>query len=412
MTDSENRYTDAPPGGTPYDAARFDDEEPYSEDRGWDVDDQDVDDQGADEWGRVFDEEGDEYVRVPGRASRGRRLLFFIGGVLVFLLLVFGGSAYWLNTQINPSGGDGAAVVVEIPEGATLSDVATLLEEQSVITNATVFRFYSRYKGFDAVQAGQYPELAENSSMGSVLDQLAAGPAAPPPVAQVTVPEGLRYDDLKPRVLAAMPEFDEEEWNAAVFVAQPKYRPEGNLDIEGFLYPETYRVEEGEEVDEKRLVDQMLAEFEAVTTELGYDDALERTGLTPYELVIVASLIEREAQLEEDQGKVSRVIHNRLGQDIPLGVDATLLYAIGHQETLTESDLQTDSPYNTRLYGGLPPTPIAMPGRGALAAAINPEPGNWLYYVLASEDGSHFFTDDFDEFNRVAQESRDAGIFE
>lgn len=383
------------------------DDEPYPEERDWEVAPA-----GADEWGQVLDDDPDEYVRVPRDASRGRRLAYIAGGVAVFLLLVVGGSAYWLNSQINPSGGEGAVVVVEIPEGSTVDDVASLLEEQGIISNGTVFRFYSRYKGFDAVQAGQYPEMAENSSMGSVIDQLAAGPAAPPPAAQVTVPEGLRYTELEPRVLAGMTEFDEAEWKTAILAAQPKYRPEGTLDIEGFLYPETYRIEEGDEADEQKLVNQMVAEFDAVATELGYDDAAELTGLTPYELIIVASLIEREAQVEGDYGKVSRVIHNRLTQGIPLGVDATLLYAIGHTETLTQSDLETDTPYNTRLYGGLPPTPIAMPGRAALAAAIAPEAGDWLYYVLASDDGTHFFTDDFDEFNRVAQESRDAGLFE
>ena len=415
MTDDQNpsdqdQHVRGPIAEGPYDQTASDEgpyDEPYPEDQDWDVAEE-----SPDEWGRVFDEDDDEYVRVPRDASRVRRLAYIAVGVLVFLLIVVGGSAYWLNAQINPSGGEGEVVVVEISDGSTVNDVATLLEEQGVISNATVFRFYSRYKGFDAVQAGQYPEMSQNSSMGSVIDQLAAGPAAPPPVAQVTVPEGLRYSELEPRVLAAMPEFDKAEWKTAILAAQPKYRPEGSLDIEGFLFPDTYRIEEGSEADEQKLVDQMVGEFNEVTTELGYDDATELTGLTPYELVITASLIEREARVEGDYGKVSRVIHNRLAQGIPLGVDATLLYAVGHKETLTQSDLETDTPYNTRLYSGLPPTPIAMPGRAALAAAIAPEPGDWLYYVLASEDGTHFFTDDFDEFNRVAQESRDAGLFE
>jgi UPF0755 protein len=144
----------------------------------------------------------------------------------------------------------------------------------------------------------------------------------------------------------------------------------------------------------------------------GIDESAGRVGLTPYEVVIVASIIEREAQKPEDQAKVARVIYNRLALGMNLEIDATLLYGIGHKETLTESDLATDTPYNTRLYPGLPPTPIAMPGQGAIEAALNPEAGPWLYYVLADAEGGHFFTDDYDEFLRVAQESRDAGLFE
>ena len=154
----------------------------------------------------------------------------------------------------------------------------------------------------------------------------------------------------------------------------------------------------------------MLDQFDEVTDDLGYGDAND-VGRSPYEMLIVASMVEEEARLPEDQAKIARVIYNRLDQGMALGIDATLLYEIGQKADLTESDLATDSPYNTRLNTGLPPTPITNPGRGALDAAIHPADGPWLYYVLADEKGGHFFTDDYDEFLRQKQESEDKGLF-
>jgi UPF0755 protein len=369
------------------------------------------DDEAGDEWGHVFTE-ADDYVRVPKGGRRGRRWL--IVGLVVFGLLTLAGigAAAWINSQVNPSGGPGELIEVEVSGGATVGSLATDLEEAGIITNALVFRGYSRQQGFSEVQAGRY-ELSLNSSMGDVIVVLEAGPSAPPAAAQVTLPEGLRLDEVVPRVTDALSSYDPAELQAAIDAAPtPKYRPADVTSLEGFLFPDTYRIEAGDEEDEAKLIRQMIEQFNLVTTELGYDAAAERTSLSAWDLVIIASIIEREARVPGDQAKVSRVIHNRLAQGMALEVDATLLYGIGHKEVLTQSDLETDTPYNTRLYPGLPPGPIAMPGRSALDAAINPEPGPWLFYVLASEDGSHFFTDNFDEFLRVAQEAREAGIFE
>ena len=149
-----------------------------------------------------------------------------------------------------------------------------------------------------------------------------------------------------------------------------------------------------------------------MATEVGYTQAEALTGLTPYEAIIVASLIEEEAKVPEDRAKISRVIHNRIEQGMKLEIDASVIYALGrHTTELTFADLNFDSPYNTRLNPGLPPTPIAAPGRAALEAAINPAEGDWLFYVLADEDGSHFFTDDFDEFQQQVAKSRAEGLF-
>jgi UPF0755 protein len=363
-------------------------------------------------WGRVYDDTSDEYVGVPRDSSAGRRVLWVLGGIALFLVLVVGSVVVWLNRQISPPGGEGDPVTLEVTEGATVSELAGDLEREGIITNALVFRFYADRNGLDSVQAGTYDALRENMAMGDVIDVLQLGPAAPPPAAQVTFPEGERLSELSPLILSNLGEFDEAELATAYEGLRSTYMPSDSTNLEGFLFPDTYRIEQGDEADERKLLEQMVQRFDEVGAELGLDESEARVGLSPYEVVIVASIIEREAKVPADQPKVAQVIYNRLAQGMNLEIDATLLYGIGHKETLTESDLATDTPYNTRLYGGLPPTPIAMPGRAALEAALNPEPGPWLYYVLADAEGNHFFTDNYDEFLRVADESREAGIFE
>jgi UPF0755 protein len=146
-----------------------------------------------------------------------------------------------------------------------------------------------------------------------------------------------------------------------------------------------------------------------VLRELGYGDAIETVGLTPYETLVLASLIEREARVPGDRAKISRVIHNRLLAGWPLGIDATIVYFTG-RTVLRVSDLQSESPYNSRLNVGLPPTPIAVPGRASLEAAIDPVAGQWMFYVLASEDGRHAFSVSAEEFERDKARCADLGL--
>jgi UPF0755 protein len=162
----------------------------------------------------------------------------------------------------------------------------------------------------------------------------------------------------------------------------------------------------------------MVEAFDQVGTEVGLPDASNKLAgvagnrvLTPYEVVVVASMIEAEAKVPEEKPMMARVIYNRLGLGMSLGIDATVIYALGERtDQLTRSDLEVESPFNTRRYPGLPPTPIGSPGRASLEAALNPAEGEWLYYVLTDEDGRHYFTEDYDDFLRAQEESRDKGL--
>ena len=121
-------------------------------------------------------------------------------------------------------------------------------------------------------------------------------------------------------------------------------------------------------------------------------------------------MIEREARVPEDRPKIARVIYNRLSAKMRLDIDATVVYAVGGKTSLTGADLEIDSPYNTRLYKGLPPTPIAAPGQASLEAALAPSEGPWLYYVLADREGRHYFTDSARDFDRAVAEAEEAGL--
>lgn len=350
----------------------------------------------------------DEYVVVPRETSRGRKVLLVLLALVGVLVLVLGGAAFWVRSQIDP-GSPGEEVAFTIPEGASTTEVANLLEDAGIITNSAVFRYYVRYKGAGPFQAGEYDGLRVNSAMGDVITRLERGPL-PPVFLEITIPPGLRLDEVKPRLLEAVPGLDPAQLDAALGQVRSQYLPPDSTNLEGFLFPDTYQFDEEEAGDATALVSRFVEQFDRVATELGYDQP-NPWGLTPYELVIIASLIEEETKVPDEQAKVSRVIHNRLEQGMTLGIDATLLYEVGHTDSLTRSQLDTPSPYNTRLNTGLVPTPIAMPGRGALEAALNPADGDWLYYVLADADGRHLFTADYDEFLAQKERSQEQGLF-
>jgi UPF0755 protein len=163
------------------------------------------------------------------------------------------------------------------------------------------------------------------------------------------------------------------------------------------LFPSTYQVIRKDDEAEvaQRLVDQMVDEVR----KLDFEAKASSLGVTPYEALIVASMIEAEAKAPGDRDKIARVIYKRLEEGMQLGIDATVLYALGeHKGTLTNEDLAVDSPYNTRRVTGLPPTPIGAPGTNSLDAAVNPADGDWLYYVVSDCDGHHAFSESYDEF--------------
>jgi len=320
----------------------------------------------------------------PGRSRRGVVVL------LVFLILLAGvavGVGVFYNLATSASG-PRTKVVVTIPHGASGTEVANILKANGVIRSAFMFRLLVRVRGLSgSFLAGQY-NLTTNMSVSQVLDAFKKGPFLAS--IRVTFPEGLTISQV-----AAIAEAKLGISQAAFVKAAksgtyslPPYLPAGTKSVEGFLSPNTYDFFTGASADD--VVKKLLGQFAAQAKPLPWGNA-KGLGVTDYQVVIIASMIEREARFEADRPLVAAVIYNRLKRGMPLQIDATVLYALGkNKPKLTLADLKIVSPYNTYLHAGLPPGPIASPGLAALEAALVPSKATYLYYVSDANGHNHY----------------------
>ena len=352
-----------------------------------------------------------DYVELRHASSGGRRVLTVLGGLFLLVAVVLGGGYFWVQGQIDPSGDPGDAVTVTIPEGATSDDIGALLADEGVIASDLVWGWYLRINGGGPFEAGIY-ELPTNSAIPDVIDLLDAGPR-PAEERSFTMPEGLLIPETLARLASSEDGlgFDQAEMqqllDSGAIVSQV-LGPDLPSN-EGILFPETYRV--AADADAQAVLQQMVTQLDTTLTELQVETAQERFNLSPYEILVVASLIEEETKVDGERAMVAQVIYNRLRDGIPLGIDATSAYeALLAGRGRDELDFESDSPYNTRRFQGLPPTPIAAPGRASIEAALNPADGPWLYYVLQDEQGNHFFTDSYDEFLDAKDRCADLGL--
>ena len=351
-----------------------------------------------------------DYVYLPPERSALRRTLYLVGTALGIILIVVAVGGWWTLRQVNPSGAPGDAVVLTVPTGSSTAQIGTLLENQGIITNAGVFQYYVKFKGAGPFKAGDYDGLYRNDSMDNVIKRLRKDPL-PPVTRPIVIQEGLWLSEVKAKILLTFPEMNAAELDTALTTVRSKYQPDGVTSLEGMLFPATYEVEKGDEVDEQKLVQQMVTKFDQVADGVGLDQAQAKIGVSPYDVIKIASMVELEAKLPEDRPKIARVLDNRLAAGMPLGVDATIEYALQQRvASLTASQLRVDSPYNTRLNPGLPPTPIGGAGKASLDAALNPAPGDWLYYVLADKNGAHYFTANYNDFLKAKKRAQQQGL--
>jgi UPF0755 protein len=353
------------------------------------------------------DPDRDDIVEIRAPRGRPRRLVMVLAILLVVGLLAAGGAAFWVQRQIDPPGAPGKVVQIEIPTGTSTAAIGDLLEHEGVIASAFVWEnLYVRFRSIGPFEAGFY-ELRANSSIGDVIDVLEQGPL-PPPFIRLTVAEGLTVREIIERL--ADPERGIEGFTVSRLQQlldsgriRSKYQPAGQTSMEGLLFPETYQIENGE--GEEAVLRRLVRQLDDTLDRLQVQQRAAALGLTPYELIIVASLIEEESKVPEERDKIARVIYNRLEQGIALGIDATSRYeAELAGRSRNDIDFESDSPYNTRRIPGLPPTPIAVPGLASIEAALRPAAGPWIYYVLQDAEGHHFFTDSAAEFERAKAE--------
>lgn len=286
---------------------------------------------------------------------------------------------------------------IRIAPGTSTAEIARMLVEEDVIDSEKDFMNKANDAGIDQkLKAGTY-RFQRGESIDSILNKLELGLQAPEGV--LTVPEGYSLNDIA-NLVSVKTSIAKSAYLAA---ATPKGRIlplEGASqaeDLEGFLFPSTYDLDP--DTDAVSLVDRQVETFKISTALLNWKDA-EKLGLTEYQALIVASMVEREARVPEERPLVAAVIYNRLEADMKLEIDATVQYAIGYwKEELTIEDLAITSAYNTRLYAGLPPGPICNPGIESIDAALNPASVDYLYYVATGDaEGHHTFTSSYDEF--------------
>jgi UPF0755 protein len=349
-----------------------------------------------------------------GRPPRRRRPLAVVLSLLVLAGLVagifFGGQA--LISLVNPAAedftGQGAGTVdVRVSSGDTLSDIARTLVADGVIASPGPFVDAAETEpAATGIQPGVY-ELRSQMSGAAALDLL-LDPASRM-ISRVTIPEGFTVRAVLDRLAQAtgrpIAEFEAAVADPAA-LGLPAY---AGGQLEGYLFPATYEFEPDDTpVDMLR---EMVGQFTAAAGRLQLEQHAAAAGRTPAEIVTVASMVQSETRLDEERADVAQVVYNRLEQGIPLGVDAALAYGLGKNgNDLTVTDLQTDSPYNTRTRAGLPPTPISSPGEASLEAALAPSAGDLLYYVLEDADGGHFFTADYAEFQAARARCAAAGL--
>lgn len=321
------------------------------------------------------------------------RRVLVVGAVVVMLAAGMGGFFAFYR----PAAGD--ALEVEIAPGATTAQIASQLRAEEIIGSDFWFRTMSWLRGLEGrIQAGRY-EMRRGMGVQAALDLLSQPPEER--AVALTVPEGFSLRQIGAR-LGGRTHVPEAEFLAVAMDGSIRaaIQPPHVTTLEGLLFPETYLVLEREGAAD--VARRMVRTFDEATAELDWSGP-EQRGLSRYEAIVVASLVEREARVPEDRDKVAAVIYNRLARGMRLQIDITALYGLDEHKVPTRADLQRPSPYNTYLIDGLPPTPIANPGADAIHAALHPAPIDALYYVVIDPSGKHGFTADPQEFERLKQ---------
>jgi UPF0755 protein len=286
-----------------------------------------------------------------------------------------------------------------IPRGATLTAVAETLVAHDVIRSQKLFKLYATVSGRQrAIQAGTY-ELPETASMRRVLMTLVSGGEV---LERLVLPEGLMLGEVAEWVSQQI-HIDPDSFLAACRDPELLARTGAPVEtLEGYLYPSTYYVRVN--ATAREVVRHMLDEFKA-RWRAGWDARAQELGMSPHEVVILASIIEGEVRYDPDRKYVSSVYHNRLARHMRLQADPTVIYALGRRRRLYQRDYQIRSPYNTYLIDGLPPGPICQPSEASLEAALFPANTDFLYFV-AGPGGKHVFSRTYREHLAAIREVR------
>jgi UPF0755 protein len=343
------------------------------------------------------DEHNDLLSKGKGRWTR------IILIAICFLLAVTGGASFYVYQGLQPVEGTAGVKKVTIPAGSSVREIAQLLEEQGIIKNATLFTYYAKVKGIGSrLQAGDY-QFQAGQTVDQLLQAMVEGKTVVDTV-RFTVPEGWNVEQIAAH-LAEKGLVDKQKFLQEVnhgsfpefpFVATIPKKEGRKYRLEGYLFPETYEVKKG--ATEHEIIARMLAQFQK-EIKPDWTAKLKQRNMSLDDAVNLASIVEREVVVDKERPLVAGVYYNRLREGWLLQADATVQFILGKQrDRLTYDDLKINNPYNTYVHPGLPPGPIASPGRESLAAVVQPASHEYFFYVT-KKDGSfeHYFSKTLDE---------------
>ncbi|MFI7637116.1 endolytic transglycosylase MltG [Nonomuraea sp. NPDC049400] len=371
------------------------------------------------------DDEGRARRRPRGSGKRGgrrRRRRRNRGGLiaplLAFVVLagIIGGGGYygylWLSDALVPddfTGQGTGEVVLEIKDGQSASEVAQELERLGVVASARAFtNAIGNANKSGSLQPGSY-KLRKKMSAAQAVAMLIPENRL---LARVSIPEGKRLSDTLSILAKATGKPAKEFTAAAKDVGELDLPPYARNKLEGYAFPATYDFQP--KTTPKEMLATMVKRFNQTAETMDLEGGAKALGHTPHEIMVIASIVQAEAGRAEDMSKIARVIYNRLERKPPmkLEMDSTVMYALNKYRTYaTHAELQTKSRYNTYMYEGLPPGPIANPGDHAIEAALNPAKGSWLYFVATDPKGSitEFATTEAERQALLAKCTRNGG---
>ncbi|MFS1517803.1 endolytic transglycosylase MltG [Bacillus sp. SM2101] len=342
-----------------------------------------------------------------------RRIVLVITLVLLIVIAgVIGGGYVYIKSALQPVEPENEETVnITIPIGSSSTAIANILEENGLIKDAKIFRYYIKFKNESGFQAGDY-ELSPSMTFQELIDSIKTGVVIQDVVFKITIPEGKQLTQIG-KIIAEKTNYSEDEVMAKLtdkeYIATlqshyPDLLTEEILGenikypLEGYLFPATYDFYK-EDPSIEDIVEKMLAKTQEVL--LNYDAEIAGLGMSAHTVLTMASLIEEEATAKTDREQISSVFYNRMDIGMPLQTDPTVLYALGkHKDRVLYEDLEVNSPYNTYMHAGLPPGPIANAGEMSIIAALNPASTDYLYF-LAAPSGDVFYAKTLEEHNAL-----------
>ena len=351
-------------------------------------------------------------------ASTVRKIVLITLSTLIIMMLIGVISGFfYIKSALEPVDPESEEEVeIEIPLGSSSSDIASILEENNMIKNSTVFKLYLKFKNKAEFQAGEYT-LSPSMNFDGIIEELQSGKIMEEPIYRITIPEGKSADQIG-EIFAHQLDFSEEEFLEVLndkdyisslqdmypdLITEEVMNDELLIPLEGYLYAGTYEVFEEEPTIES-VIEMMIEQTNKVMqSEL---ENIDNDDLSIHEILTLASIIERESKFDEDRPKVAQVFINRLNEDMKLQSDITAAYANReHKVLMTYEDIEIESPYNTYVQAGLPPGPISSPSLQSIDAVLKPEGKDFNeLYFYARPSGETYYSHSLEEHTQIKEQ--------